>query len=436
MIARYQTAEMAALWTDRRKYESWLEVELAVADAWTELGRIPPGAADRMRRNARVDPDRIDSLERSLRHDVLAFTTQVGETLGEDSRFFHLGLTSSDVVDTAQALILREAAALVIAELEQLAGALAEEARRYRRTPCIGRTHGVHAEPTTFGLKLAGHYAAFTRDSRRLQEAREAVSTGKISGSVGTYANVPPPVEASVCRRLGLLVEAAGTQVVPRDRHAHLLVTLALLGANLERLAVEVRHLQRTEVGELREPFREGQKGSSSMPHKRNPVEAEKITGLARLLRSNAHAALENVALWHERDISHSSVERVILPDSTTLAHYLLRAMTQLVTGWRVDEERMLANLEFRGGIAFSQQVLHALLEAGWTREDAYALVQSEALAAWDEGGSFRERIAERADLPLKPEQLAACFDLALHLEHVDQVFTRLGLDSGAAGGD
>jgi adenylosuccinate lyase len=428
LIARYQTAEMAALWTDRRRYESWLEVELAVADAWTELGRIPPGAADRMRRSARIDPDRIDSLERSLRHDVLAFTTQVGETLGEDSRFFHLGLTSSDVVDTAQALVLREAAALVIAELEQLAVALAEEARRYRRTPCIGRTHGVHAEPTTFGLKLAGHYAAFARDAKRLQEAREAVSTGKISGSVGTYANVPPPVEASVCRRLRLQVEAAGTQVVPRDRHAHLLVTLALLGANLERLAVEVRHLQRTEVGELREPFREGQKGSSSMPHKRNPVEAEKITGLARLLRSNAQAALENVALWHERDISHSSVERVILPDSTTLAHYLLRAMTQLVTGWRVDEERMLANLEFRGGIVFSQQVLHALLEAGWSREDAYALVQSEALAAGDEGGSFRARIAGRADLPFDAERLEACFDLAAHLAHLDTVFARLGL--------
>lgn len=428
MIPRYQTAEMAALWTDQRKYQTWLEVELAVADAWADQGRIPPVAAQEMRRRARVDPDRIAALESALGHDLLAFTTQIGETLGENSRYFHLGLTSSDVIDTAQALILRAATDLIIEELAELVGALVEEAKRHRLTPCIGRTHGVHAEPTTFGLKLAGHYAAFTRDAKRVQEAREAIATGKISGSVGTYANVSPGVEESVCRRLGLQVEPVSTQVVPRDRHAQLLSVLAILGANLERLAVEVRHLQRTEVGELREPFREGQKGSSSMPHKRNPIEAEKISGLARLLRANAQAALENIALWHERDISHSSVERVVLPDSTTLAHYLVKAMTQLVTGWQVDAERMLANLQYQGGIVFSQQVLHALIEAGWTREEAYDLVQTEALAALDEGGSFRDRVAARADLPLDAKRLEACFDLSAHLKHLDQIFKRVGL--------
>lgn len=428
MISRFQTSEMAALWSDQRKYQTWLEVELAVVDAWADQGRIPLVAARQIRRDARVDPERIEALEGALRHDLLAFTTQIAETLRENSRYFHLGLTSSDVVDTAQALTLRAATDLIIEELAKLVGALAEEAERHRNTPCIGRTHGVHAEPTTFGLKLAGHYAAFTRDAKRLQEARQAIATGKISGSVGTYANVSPLVEESVCRRLGLQVEPVSTQIVPRDRHAQLLSVLAILGANLERLAIEVRHLQRTEVGELREPFFEGQKGSSSMPHKRNPVEAERISGLARLLRANAHAALENVALWHERDISHSSVERVILPDSTTLAHYLVRAMTQLVTGWRLDAERMLANLQYRGGIVFSQQVLHALIEAGWTREEAYDLVQTEALAALDEGGSFRDRIAARTDLPLDAQRLEACFDLRAHLEHVDQVFKRIGL--------
>lgn len=437
MIARYTRPEMARLWSEEAKYERWLQVELLAMEAWAELGVVPREAVEAVRRRARVDVGRIAELERTLHHDVIAFTTSVAEQVGPEARWFHYGLTSNDVVDTAQAVALREACDLLEAGVRRLAGALAGQARRWRHLPAIGRTHGVHAEPIAFGLKFAYAYAEQQRNLERLRRARQVVSVGKISGAVGTYAHVDPFVEEYVCRRLGLTPEPIATQVLPRDRHAELLAALAVVAGTLERLAVEIRHLQRTEVREAEEPFRAGQKGSSAMPHKRNPEKCERVAGLARLVRGYAQAALEDQALWHERDISHSSVERVVLPDATTVLDYMLHLMADIVEGLHVYPEAVAANLGRTGGLIFSQQVLLALVERGMSREDAYAVVQELAMAAWQGGPTFAERVRADARVRalLSSEEIEACFDVERHLRHVDRIYARLGLD-GPAGGE
>ncbi|MBX6377167.1 MAG: adenylosuccinate lyase [Clostridia bacterium] len=430
MIERYTRPEMGRLWSEVSRYEAWLAVELAVCEAWAELGVIPAEAVETIRARARVDVVRIRAIETEVHHDVIAFTTSLAEQVGEAARYIHFGLTSSDVVDTAQSLLLRRAADILLEGLRDLAGVLADLARRHRQTVMIGRTHGVHAEPTTFGLKLALWYDETRRNIARLERARETVSVGKVSGSVGTYANVDPRVEAIVCRRLGLRPALISTQVLQRDRHAEFAATLAVVGGSLEKFALEIRGLQRTEVREVEEPFQPGQKGSSSMPHKRNPEKCERICGLSRLLRGYALAAFENQALWHERDISHSSVERVVLPDATIVLDYMIHLFTQVLRGLRVYPENMRRNLEATGGLVFSQRVLLALVERGMSREEAYAVVQRRAMEAWETGRPFRELVAadEAVRRRLTPQELAACFDPAPHLRHVDEIFARLGL--------
>ncbi|HEY8448940.1 MAG TPA: adenylosuccinate lyase [Bacillota bacterium] len=433
MIERYTRPAMGALWTQEHKYRTWLRVELLACEAWARLGRIPAEAVDELRRKARIDVDRILAIERTVHHDVIAFTTAIAEQVGPAARYFHFGLTSTDVVDTALAVILVEAADLLIAGAEALAATLAEQARRYKHTLIIGRTHGVHAEPTTFGLKLALWYAEMQRNLERLRRAREIVRVGKLSGAVGHFAHIDPEVERYVCAGLGLEPAPISTQVLQRDRHAEFVTTLAIVGGTLEKMAVEIRHLQRTEVREVEEPFRAGQKGSSAMPHKRNPEKAERISGLARLLRSYAVAALENQALWHERDISHSSVERVILPDATILLDYMLATMTEIIRDMHVYPEAMRANLERTGGLIYSQRLLLALVERGLTREDAYALVQELAMAAWQGGPTFRERVWADARIRayLQPEELEALFDPRAYTHRVDEIFARVGLADG-----
>jgi len=430
MIRRYTRPEMGALWTDEARYAKWLAVELAVCDAYARRGVIPADAVARIRSRARVDSHRIEEIEARVRHDVIAFLTNLEEAIGEDSRFVHVGLTSSDVVDTALALQLVEAADRLLAGLDGLRELLRRLALRYRDTVMVGRTHGVHAEPTTFGLKVAGWYAEAGRNRDRLARAREAVRVGKISGAVGNFAHVAPEIEAEVCRALGLEPAPVSTQIVQRDRHAEFVTTCAIVGGSLEKIATEIRSLQRTEILELEEPFGEGQKGSSAMPHKRNPVSCEQATGLARLLRANAGAALEDIALWHERDISHSSVERIILPDSTILLDYLLAQMTRILDGLVVDPERMRENLDRSYGLIYSQRVLLALTDAGLARQAAYELVQRAAMRAWRERRSFLECLQEEPGVTahLAAEALKACFDPAWYLRHVDTVFRRVGL--------
>src|SRR5574341_951309 len=386
MIPRYTLPGMGAIWEPAARYGRWLEIELLACEAWAELGEVPREALAEIRAKAGVDPARVDAIERQVRHDVVAFLTAVAERVGPASRYIHLGLTSSDILDTALALQLRDAADILAEDLNRLLTILGQLALKHRTTVMIGRTHGVHAEPTTFGLKAAGWYAEAARHRERLLRAREGVGTGKLSGAVGTFAHVPPAVEEYVCRGLGLLAEPVSTQSLPRDRHAEFLAVLGGLAAGLERIATEIRHLQRTEVREAEEPFAEGQKGSSAMPHKRNPVACEQICGLARVVRSNVQAAFENIALWHERDISHSSVERVILPDSTILADYLLVKTADLIEDMRVYPERMRRNVELTRGLIFSGQLLLDLAAAGMLREAAYRLVQRHALRAWEEG--------------------------------------------------
>ena len=430
MIRRYTRPEMGALWTDEARYAKWLAVELAVCDAYARRGVIPADAVARIRSRARVDSHRIEEIEARVRHDVIAFLTNLEEAIGEDSRFVHVGLTSSDVVDTALALQLVEAADRLLAGLDGLRELLRRLALRYRDTVMVGRTHGVHAEPTTFGLKVAGWYAEAGRNRDRLARAREAVRVGKISGAVGNFAHVAPEIEAEVCCALGLEPAPVSTQIVQRDRHAEFVTTCAIVGGSLEKIATEIRSLQRTEILELEEPFGEGQKGSSAMPHKRNPVSCEQATGLARLLRANAGAALEDIALWHERDISHSSVERIILPDSTILLDYLLAQMTRILDGLVVDPERMRENLDRSYGLIYSQRVLLALTDAGLARQAAYELVQRAAMRAWRERRPFLECLPEEPGVTarLAPEALKACFDPAWYLRHVDTVFRRVGL--------
>ena len=431
MIQRYTNPEMGAIWSDRRRYQTWLEVELAAADATAEAGLIPAAAAAELRARAQsltIDIDRVEEIEKVTQHDVIAFTTAVAEKVGEPARWLHFGLTSSDVLDTAQAIQMREACALVIRNLGTLMEAVRERADEHRRTPMIGRTHGVHAEPMTFGLKLALWYDQLQRDLDRLLRARDAVSVGKISGAVGTFAHLDPAIEARVCERLGLHPAPVSSQVIQRDRHAELLSAIAICGASLETFALEIRGLQKTEIGEVEEPFGKGQKGSSAMPHKRNPIGCEQIVGLARLLRGNAMAAMENVALWHERDISHSSVERVILPDSFIALDHMLRRFTRIVRGMVVYPERMLENLQRSRGVVFSGTVLLELARRGVSREQAYEWVQRNAMRAFHEQRDFKPLLLADADVSkvLTPAEIEKAFDLHDQLRNVDAVMDRV----------
>jgi adenylosuccinate lyase len=430
MIARYTRPQMGAIWSDQGRLERWLEVELAATEVLAERGVVPREAAARIRERARVHAARVLEIEARVRHDVIAFTLAVGESIGdpEAARWLHYGLTSNDIVDTAQALQVREAARLIEAGLQGLGEVLKKRAHEFQHTPQIGRTHGIHAEPITFGLKIANWFAENRRNQERFCHAARQMAVGKISGAVGNAAHLGVEVEEAICRRLGLHPAPVASQVIQRDRHAELLSTLAIIAATLEKIALEIRHLQRTEVREAEEPFAAGQRGSSAMPHKRNPVSCEQISGLARVLRGNAQAALENVALWHERDISHSSVERIILPDSTILIDYMLARMTDILAGLRVFPERMRRNLEATQGLVFSGQLLLDLVEAGAPRDAAYQWVQENAMAAWESDSSFRERVAGDGRITkfLDAAALARAFDLERQLHAVEAIFRRV----------
>lgn len=427
MIPRYQTPEMTAIWSDRRRFEIWREVEVTACEVRADRGEIPREDACAIRERAAFEPERVLEIEAVVQHDVIAFLTNLAEHIGPAARHVHEGMTSSDLLDTSFALQLGEAGQVLRGALIELLEAVERRAREHRGTVMAGRSHGIHAEPTTFGLKLLVYWAALWRGLARLDAANAGVACGKLSGAVGTLAHLDPAVEEETMRRLGLGVDPAATQVVQRDRHAAWLGALALLGATLEQMAVEVRNLQRTDVHEVEEPFGKGQKGSSAMPHKKNPIVAERITGLARLLRGYAHTALENVALWHERDISHSSVERIIFPDACHALHYMLKKMTWLIDGLVVFPDRMRENLGKVRGLVFSQAVLLALVGAGASREEAYAWVQRAAMRVWDEGLEFRAALAADRDVMgrLGEAGLAACFDLDRHLRHVDAIFAR-----------
>jgi adenylosuccinate lyase len=435
VIERYSRPEMARIWSREAKYEAWLRVEVAVCEVYARRGLIPSDALGRIKARARISADRIEEIEQTTRHDVIAFLTNLEESLGADSRYVHIGMTSSDVLDTALALQLQQAAELLHAGLERFRAAVRTLALRHKDTLCVGRTHGVHAEPMSFGLKPALWYTEAGRNLERLRRAREAVRVGKISGAVGTFAHVDPDVEEEVCRLLGLEPACVSTQIVQRDRHAEFASALAIAAASLEKVALEIRALQRTEILEAEEPFSEGQKGSSAMPHKRNPVSSEQVCGLARLVRSNAQAAFENVALWHERDISHSSVERVILPDSTILLDYMLSQMTRIIERLQVYPERMRENMDRSFGLMFSQRVLLRLAEKGLPRQAAYELVQRNAMRAWRERSAFRDVLTADPDImaQLTPAELDACFDPSWYLRNVDAVFRRAGLVAGPA---
>ena len=428
MIPRYTNPEMGGLWTEQRRYQSWLDVELAASDAMAAAGIIPEEAARELRARAGFDVARIEEIEQTTHHDVIAFTTAVAEQVGPAARYLHYGLTSSDVVDTALALQMVAACDLTLQNLDRLAEAIRARADEHRRTPMIGRTHGVHAEPMTFGLKLALWYAEVQRALTRVRRAREAVCVGKISGAVGTFAHLPPAIEADVCRRLGLQPAPVSSQIIQRDRHAELLTTLAITGASLEKFALEIRGLQKTEIGEVEEPFARGQKGSSAMPHKRNPIGCEQICGLARLLRGNAMAAIENIALWHERDISHSSVERVILPDTFIGLDHMLRRFTRIVAGMVVYPDRMRENLDRSRGVVFSGQVLLELASRGISREQAYAWVQRNAMRSFQERADFKGLLLADTDVMsvLSPAEVDRAFDLDVQLRHVDAIFERV----------
>jgi adenylosuccinate lyase len=428
VISRYSRPEMTRIWEPENRYRIWFEIEAHACDAQAALGVIPESAARAVWERGKFEVERIDEIERETRHDVIAFLTNLAEHVGPEARFIHQGLTSSDVLDTCLAAQLKDAADLLLNDLDELLAALKRRAFEHKYTPTVGRSHGIHAEPTTFGLKLAGHYAEFARNRTRLLAARKEVATCAISGAVGTFANVDPRIEAYVAEKLGLEPEPISTQVIPRDRHAQFFMTLALVGAGVERLATEMRHLQRTEVREAEEYFAAGQKGSSAMPHKRNPVLSENLTGLARLVRSAVIPALENVVTWHERDISHSSVERVISPDATIALDFALARLTGLVDRLVVYPERMRRNLESLGGLVDSQRVLLALTQAGMTREDAYRAVQRNAMAAWDGKGSFSDLLKTDPEIGryLTAQTIDGLFDTAYHLKHVDTIFRRV----------
>jgi adenylosuccinate lyase len=428
MIPRYSREEMASVWSPENRFRKWLDIEILVCEALAEKGLIPKKALAKIKARAGFDVDRIDAVERVVKHDVIAFLTSVGEKVGPDARFIHMGLTSSDILDTSFALLLRDAADLLIADMDRLLKIIREKAFRHKKTLMIGRTHGIHAEPITFGLKMALWYQEMERNRQRLVRAREAVSVGKISGAVGTFSFVDPRVEAYVCRKLGLRPAPVSTQIVQRDRHAEYFSTLAIIASSIEKFATEIRLLQRTEVREAEEEFTEGQKGSSAMPHKRNPVLSENLSGLARLMRGYALASLEDVALWHERDISHSSVERVIGPDATILLDFMLNRFSGLLKNLAVNPEKMMANIGMTHGVIFSQMVLLRLIDKGMTREAAYAMVQRNAMRSWREGLEFKDLISGDHEVRryLKPQEIEKIFDLRNFLRHLDDIFRRV----------
>jgi len=436
VIPRYTRPEMARIWSDENRFRTWLAVEVAATETLAEAGLVPKDAARAIRERADFRVERIHEIEAEVRHDVIAFTTAVAEIVGPHARWFHYGLTSNDVVDTAQALLIRQSNEVIVQDLQRLADVLERRAWEFKDTPMIGRTHGIHAEPITFGFKIANWYSEAQRNIARFIAAAEDMRVGKFSGAVGIFAHLTPELEEKICARLGLKAAAVSSQVIQRDRHANYLATLAVIASTLDKIATELRHLQRTEVREAEEFFSEKQKGSSAMPHKRNPVTLEQISGLARVVRSNAQAGFENVALWHERDISHSSVERVILPDSTTLTNYMLHKTTNVLDTMFVYPERMQANLESTRGLIFSGQLLLDLVEHGMTREDAYRLVQGHAMRAWKEGLNFREEILADQEITSKVprKQVEFAFDLQRQLKNVDKIFARVfGKQSSAS---
>ncbi|WP_019395153.1 adenylosuccinate lyase [Priestia filamentosa] len=430
MIERYTREEMGAIWTEENRFKAWLEVEILACEAWSELGVIPKEDVKKLRENASFDINRIKEIEEETRHDVVAFTRAVSETLGEERKWVHYGLTSTDVVDTALSYLLKQANDILIGDLERFVDILKEKAQEHKYTVMMGRTHGVHAEPTTFGLKMALWYEEMKRNVERFKHAAENIAVGKMSGAVGTFANIDPFVEKFVCEKLGLKAAPISTQTLQRDRHAHYMSALALVAASIEKFAVEVRGLQKTETREVEEFFAKGQKGSSAMPHKRNPIGSENMTGLARLIRGYMVTAYENVALWHERDISHSSAERVILPDATIALNYMLNRFGNIVKNLTVFPENMQRNMEKTFGLIFSQRVLLTLIDTGMVREEAYDLVQPKAMQAWEEQVPFRSLIEsdERITSRLTAEQIEECFDYKHHLKNVDMIFNRLGL--------
>jgi len=428
MIPRYSRPEMARIWEPENRFRIWFEIEAHACDAMAELGLIPKEAAKAVWERGRFEVARIDEIERETRHDVIAFLTNLAEHVGPEARFIHQGMTSSDVLDTCLAVQLKEAADLLIADVDTLLAALKRRAFEHKYTVSIGRSHGIHAEPTTFGLKLAGHYAEFARNRARLVEARREIATCAISGAVGTFANIDPGIEQYVAKKLGLAVEPVSTQIIPRDRHATFFSALAITASGIERLAIEIRHLQRTEVREAEEYFAPGQKGSSAMPHKRNPVLSENLTGLARLVRAAVIPALENVALWHERDISHSAVERVNAPDATIALDFALARLAQVIDKLVIYPEAMQRNLDRLGGLVHSQRVLLALTQAGMSREDAYRIVQRNAMQVWERGSDFKSLLGMDPEVAqfLKPAELDALFDLGYHTKHIDTIFARV----------
>ncbi len=434
MIPRYTRPEMGRIWSDENRFRTWLTVEVAATETLAQAGLVPKQAAKAIRERAGFKLERIQEIEAEVRHDVIAFTTAVAEIVGPDARWFHYGLTSNDVVDTAQALLIGQASEIIREDLERLAEVLKRRAWEFKDTPQIGRTHGIHAEPITFGFKLANWYSETQRNIERFRQAAEGLRVGKFSGAVGTFAHLSPELEEKICARLGLKAADVSSQVIQRDRHAFYLATLAVIASTLDKIATEIRHLQRTEVREAEEFFSEKQKGSSAMPHKRNPVTSEQISGLARVVRSNAQAAFENVALWHERDISHSSVERVIIPDSTTLVDYLVQKTTNLVDTMFVYPERMKTNLESTHGLVFSGQLLLDLVEHGVTREDAYRMVQEHAMRAWKEGLDFRQLVLNDKEITgrVPAKQLEHAFDLKRQLRNIDKIFARVFKNRGA----
>ncbi len=427
MISRYTRSEMGDVWTDKARFDRWLQVEIAACEAWAELGKIPKNAVSVIKKKAAFDLARIDEIEAEVKHDVIAFLSAVNEKVGKEGRFIHKGLTSSDIVDTALSLGMRDAADIIIRDIKDLMKVLKKQAHKYKKTPLMGRSHGVHAEPMTFGLKFALWYEDMKRNLERMKRAREVINVGKLSGAVGTFSNVPPKLEEKVLKKLRLKPEPVATQVVQRDRHAEYLGTLAIIAAGIEKIAVEIRHLQRTEVREAEEPFSKGQKGSSAMPHKRNPIGCENLSGLARVVRSNSMAAMENIALWHERDISHSSVERVIIPDSAVLVDYMLARLTRILSGLHVYPERMMQNMSASRNLHYSQRVLLALVEKGIARDDAYLMVQRNAMKSWKKGLDFRECLAADPEITncLSSAELNLLFDLKPYLEHIDYLFNR-----------
>jgi adenylosuccinate lyase len=431
MIDRYTRPPMADLWSEEQKFRSWLDVELAACAAWSEIGAIPPADVETLYDEADFDVDRIKKIEQETKHDVVAFTRAVSETLGEEKKWVHYGLTSTDVVDTAYMVRLKKANSLIRTQLDKMIETLAEKAREHKHTLTMGRTHGVHAEPTTFGLKMARYYDEMRRQKERFERAAETLRVGKLSGAVGTFAHIPPEVERHTCERLGLKPAPISTQILSRDRHAHYLSVIAGIGATLEKMAVEVRHLQRSEVREAEEAFSAGQKGSSAMPHKRNPVGSENITGCARLLRGYMNSEFDNVALWHERDISHSSVERIVLPDATTLLHYALRRFRGIIDGLVVYEDTMRENMEATHGLYNSQRLMLKLIDKGLSREEAYDRVQPLAMTAWEEERPFQEVVAGADAITevLSADEIDEAFDPTYHVRNVDRIFRRVGLE-------